>query len=176
MRAIPQRGRIPGFVRAQATVLAPAIAALVLATMSPLGAEVALAGEGSASQRSAGVVYGGTTSNGWPVVVEVTRNGRMIKHAIGGLEADCSRGGSYTFPSHWRYVRIARNGSFKAAYDDSYYLSDGTQATVAESFAGKFNRRRTRLTGTWRNATTFRATDGSTDVCDTGSLRVSARQ
>jgi hypothetical protein len=48
--------------------------------------------------------------------------------------------------------------------------------TVSETFAGKFNRTRTRLTATWRSSTTFRAPDGTVDVCDTGSLRVTARQ
>ena len=162
-------------IRVRAMLLTPAIAVLATLMASPLGAEMVLAGGPSASHRSGGVMYGGTTSNGWPVIVEVTRNGRLMKRVVGGISSDCSQGGRYTFPSSWRYLKIAGNGSFKATYNDSY-LSDGTEVTVSESFVGKFNRARTRLTGTWRVSTTFREVDGTVDVCDSGSLRFVARQ
>jgi len=156
-------------------MLIPAITMLATVMASPLGAETVLAGGPGASPRSGGIMYGGTTSNGWPVIVEVTRNGRLMKRVVGGISADCTQGGTYVFPSSWRYLRIAGNGSFKATYNDSY-LSDGSEVTLSESFAGRFNRARTRLTGTWRASTTFREVDGTVDVCDSGSLRVVARQ
>jgi hypothetical protein len=34
---------------------------------------------------SAGGVYGGLTSNGWPVVFDVTRDGRMVDSAAGAI-------------------------------------------------------------------------------------------
>jgi hypothetical protein len=175
MRETRMRMRIPLRIRARAAALAPAVAALAVAATSPMGAELALADGSSAAQGSAGVVYGGLTSNGWPVVVEVTRNGRLIKRAVGAIRARCSQGGSFTLPSQWRFVRISRNGAFKASYDDSW-VDEGTEVTVSESFVGKFNRPRTALTGTWRASTTIRMPDGTVDVCDSGSLRVTARQ
>jgi hypothetical protein len=143
--------------------------------MSPLGAELALANGQSAVQRSPGVIYGGLTSNEWPVIFEVTRNGGMLKRVVGAISADCSQGGGFTFPSQWRYLRISKSGAFRDTYDDSY-LNEGVEVTVSETFAGKFNRARTRVTATWRAVTTFRLPDGTVDVCDTGSLRVTARQ
>jgi hypothetical protein len=171
MRAIRMRMRI----RVHAAALVPAIAALAVATVSPMGAEVALASQSSAAARSPGVVYGGMTSNEWPVVAEVTRNGRMLKRVVGAIHADCSQGGSYTFPSQWRSLRISRSGAFKASYHDSY-LDDGVEVTLSETFVGRFNRARTQLTARWRASTTFRSPDGTVDVCDSGSLRVTARQ
>jgi hypothetical protein len=162
-------------IRAHVAALTPAVAALAVAATSPMGAEVALADGSSAGQRSAGVIYGGMTSNGWPVVVEVTRDGRMVKRVVGGMSAKCSQGGMYSFPSQWRYLRISRSGAFKASFNDSW-LDEGVEVTAAETFVGKFNRARTRLTATWRASTTFRMPDGTVDVCDTGALRVTARQ
>ena len=171
MRATRRATRILGRVSA----LTPAIATLAIASMSPLGAEVALADGSSASQRSAGVVYGGMTSNGWPVTIETTRDGRMIKRVVGAIDADCSMGGSFTFASSWRYLRISPSGAFKASYRDDY-LDEGYEVDVAETFAAKFNRNRTKITGTWRDVHTFRGSDGTVDVCDTGVLRFTAKQ
>jgi hypothetical protein len=166
--------RIPLRIRATVAALAPAVAMVGLVAMSPMGAELALA-DASAAQRSAGVVYGGLTSNGWPVTVEVTRDGRLVKRVVGAMFADCSQGGSYTFPSQWRDLRVSRSGAFKASYHDTD-VDDGVVVTYAETFVAKFNRARTRLTGKWRSSTTFRTPDGTVDVCDTGSLRITAQQ
>ena len=155
--------------------LTPAIVTFAIVSMSPLGAEVALAAGSSASERSVGVVYGGLTSNGWPVTIETTSNGRMIKRVAGAIDAPCSLGGSFTNPSQWRYLRISPTGTFKASYRDDY-LDDGYEVEVNETFAAKFNRNRTKITGTWRDVHTFRAPDGTVDVCDSGSLRFTAKQ
>ena len=154
--------------------LTPAIVTFAIVSMSPLGAEVALAAESSASGRSAGVVYGGLTSNGWPLTVEVTRNGRMVKQVLGAISSPCSLGGSFIFPSTWRDLRISRSGAFRASYDDSF-VDEGYEVTISETFAGKFNRKRTKLTGRWRAASTFRDRDGTVDVCDSGLLRFTAK-
>jgi hypothetical protein len=158
-----------------ATALAPVAWALAAVAISPVGAEVALAGESSAAKRSAGVIYGGMTSNGWPVIAEVTRDGRRVKRVVGALTAECSLGGDFTFPSQWRDLRISRSGAIRASYQDTD-LDEGVEVTFEETFAAKFNRARTRLTGRWRASTTFRMPDGSVDVCDTGTLRFTAQQ
>jgi hypothetical protein len=175
MWATRKRTRVPLRVRAAAVALAPAVWALGALAMSPVGAELALAGGPTAAQRSAGVMYGGATSNGWPVVIELTRDGRRVKRVLGGMSARCSQGGMYTFPSQWRDLRISRTGAFRAAYQDTD-VDEGVEVTYEEAFAGKLNRARTRVTGVWRASTTFRLPDGTVDVCDTGALRFSAQQ
>ena len=169
------RVRIQQRVRALAAALVPAGTALALFTMSPMGAELAMADEPTAAQFSSGSILGGATSNGWPVVVELTRNGRMIKHAVAALSADCTQGGRFIYPSEWAFLRISRSGTFRTSWEDTD-VYDGTQVHLTETFTGKFNRARTRLTATMRASTTFRMPDGTEDVCDTGALKITARR
>ena len=163
--------RVPVRLRALAAVLLPAICVLGTVAMSPLGAELAYADGASAASRSV-VTFGGLTSDGWPVVAQVTSDGRRVKRIVGAIYASCSQGGNLAFPSQWRDLRISRSGAFKASYHDSAVV-DGEDVTMSETLVGKVNRARTKLTGTWRASTTFKQPDGTTDVCDSGSLKFS---
>ena len=165
-----KRLRGPLRIRAYATALLPAVWVLVTLAMSPAAAEVALA-DGPSASSSSTVLYGGTTSNGWPVIAEVTPNGRLIKRIVGGIDADCSQGGVFSFPSTWRNVPVSRGGAFKASYHDTD-SAEGVEVTMSETLAGRLNRAHTRVSATWRSTTTFRQPDGTVDVCDTGTLKV----
>jgi hypothetical protein len=169
-----KRTRIPVGVRARAAALAPAVATLALVATSPMGAELALAGGPSAARTFTGV-YGGMTSNGWPVIAEVSRDGRRLRRIVGAIAADCSQGGGYTIPAQWRDLRISRSGAFRASYEDTD-VADGVEITLSETLTGKLNRARTRITAVWRAAASYRAPDGTVDVCDSGALRVTLRQ
>jgi hypothetical protein len=149
------------------------LASCVLGTvaMSPLGAELAYADGASAASRTV-VTLGGLTSAGWPVMAQVTSDGRRVKRIVGAIYASCSQGGGFATPSQWRDLRISRSGAFKASYHDTAVV-DGDEVTISETLVGKVNRARTKLSGTWRAATTFKEPDGTTDVCDSGSLRFS---
>jgi hypothetical protein len=173
MWATRERMRIAPRIRAHAAALAPAVATLAVAAMSPMGA-VAFA-DGPRPAGAAAGVYGGMTSDGWPVIAEVTRDGRLLKRIVGGIQLDCSQGGGYSFPSQWRGLRISPSGAFKASYTDTG-VEDGVEVEVSESIAGKLNPARTRLTATWRASSTFRNPDGTVDVCESGALRVVVRQ
>jgi hypothetical protein len=161
--------RVPVRLRALGAALLPAICVLGTLAMSPLGAELAYADDASAASRSV-AVFGGLTSDGWPVVAEVTADGRKVKRIVGAIYATCSRGGSLAFPSQWHDLRISRSRTFKASYHDSEVV-DGVEVTMSESLVGKVNRTRTKLSGTWRASTTFKEPDGTTDTCDSGSLK-----
>jgi hypothetical protein len=150
------------------------VATLAVAAASPMGADLALANGSGAAGATAGV-YGGMTSDGWPVIAEVARDGRLLKRIVGAIELDCSQSGGYSFPSQWRNLEISRSGAFKASYSDTD-VEDGVEITVSDSIAGKINRARTRLTATWRASSTFRYPDGTVDVCESGALRVTVRQ
>ncbi|HEX6653301.1 MAG TPA: hypothetical protein VF072_11200 [Thermoleophilaceae bacterium] len=164
-----QHMRVPARLRALAAALLPAVCLLGTLAMSPLGAELAYADGTSAASRSL-LTFGGLTSDGWPVVAEVTSDGRRVKRIVGAIDSKCSQGGSYAVPSQWRDLRIRRSGAFKASYHDTGVV-DGVELTMSETLVGKVNRARTKLTGTWRASTTFKNPDGTTDVCDSGSLR-----
>ena len=163
--------RVPVRLRALAAALLPGICMLGAVAMSPLGAEVAYADGASAASRSV-VTFGGLTSDGWPVMAQVTSDGRRVKRIVGAIYATCSQGGGFAAPSQWRDLRINRSGVFKASSHDSAVV-EGEEVTVSETLVGKVNRARTKLSGTWRASTTFKEPDGTTDSCDSGSLRFS---
>lgn len=154
----------------------PVVIAAVLC--SPVGAAVALAGEphegGAQSSRSGKITLGGLTSRGWPVYIELAGNGRSIVRAVGAIDAPCSKGGLYTTPDKWTRVPV-RSGRFRTTYRDSF-TEEGTRYEVADTFAGKVNRARTVVSGTWSNRIVMHEADGSVDTCDSGPLRFKARR
>lgn len=159
-------------MRVYAVAIVPAVWALGGVAMSPLGAEVASA-EGASAAGSTVAVYGGITSNGWPVFAEVTSNGRMIKRMVGAIASDCTQGETSVFPSEWRNVPISRARTFRASYQDSDTLDDGVEVTLSETVSGKLNRAHTRISARWHATITMRSPDGTVDTCDTGTLGVS---
>ena len=152
--------------------------AVALFLCSPMGAAVALAGgptDAVAENSRAGTVrLGGLTSNGWPVHIQLARNGKLIVRAVGAIELPCTKGGSMVFKDKWDYVAVRRS-TFKAVYRDSF-TDEGATIEVDDSFTGKVNRARTAITGTWRNKMVVREPDGSIDTCDSGVLRFTARR
>lgn len=143
--------------------------------VSPMGA-TALATELESSASARGVhVLGGLTSQGFPVLIEVSSNGRQIRRAVAGIEQRCSAGGRFATSDKWMRVPVSRRGTFKVTYRDSF-TDEGAVVTVSDSFEGKLNARRTVLTGRWRNTMVVREANGSVDTCDSGSVRVKARR
>ena len=170
MHATRKRSGIAGRIRTHVAAVASVIWALAAVTMSPLGAEVALADGPSAANRPA-AVYGGTTSNGWPVFAEVTSDGHRIKRVLGAIYLDCGQGQGFTMRSQWHNLRISRSGTFKTSYRDTS-ADEGVETTYSETFAGRINRARTRLSASWRISMTFGNPDGAVDTCDSGALSV----
>jgi hypothetical protein len=162
---------MPVRLRALSAALLPAICVLGTVAMSPFGAELAYADGASAASRSV-VTFGGLTSDGWPVMAQVTSDGRRVKRIVGAIYATCSQGGGFAIPSEWRDLRISRSGAFKASYHDTGVV-DGEEVMMSETLVGKVNRARTKLSGTWRASTTVKEPDGTTDTCDSGSLKFS---
>ena len=161
--------RMRRWLRAYAVALVPAVWALGAVAISPLGAEVASAAGPSAASATT-TMYGGTTSNGWPVFAEVRRDGRQIKRIVGTIAADCTDGGMLFVPSEWRSVAISRARTFRVSSRDSDTLDDGIEVTMSETLSGKINRAHTRISARWHATTTFRSPDGTVNTCDTGTL------
>ena len=151
-------------------------AAIAILACSPMGASVALADAPDSrppvTQSAATLSLGGLTSNGWPVHIRLARSGKRIVRAVGAIDLPCSKGGSLTFRDTWRNLPV-RGGRFRTGYRDSF-TEGGETIQVDDSFAGKVNRKRTRVTGTWRNKMVIREADGSVDSCDSGVLRFTA--
>ena len=91
--------------------------AVALFLCSPMGAAVALADEpnergGRAASRAGTLGFGGLTSNGWPVYIQLAGNGQADREGSGSNRAPCSKGGSLTVSDKWTHVPV-RRGSFK---------------------------------------------------------------
>jgi len=151
---------------------------IAAALCSPVGAAVALAGEphdgGAQSSRSGKIVLGGLTSNGWPVYVELAANGRSIIRAVGAINGPCTKGESWTVADRWMRVPVRRR-RFRTGFRDSF-TDQGARIEVASTFAGKVNRARTVVSGTWSNKVVIHEPDGSVDTCDSGLLRFKAKR
>jgi hypothetical protein len=166
--------RVLSIVYAIAATLTPVAMALML---SPVGAEVALADASAqaGAARLAGIPYGGLISNRWPVVFQVSRDGRQLVSVVGAIEMKCSEGGSLIVPDSWNRLPLSRRGGFRGTYRDAFE-EGGDRVEISDSIRGRLNRARTRITGKWRSRMTLHQADGSVDTCDSGRLRFSAER
>jgi hypothetical protein len=146
-----------------------ALAAAVAAT--------ATASAPSAGAAAAGKVYGGLTSNAWPVVVEVNATRRRVVRAGIGLRLNCTSGGFYNTPDGYRDLTI-RRGRFSASFGPQTIRNpDGTTSDLEGSLSGSFNAARTKISGRWQlKVTEHDAAGAVTDTCDSGSVSWTARQ
>jgi hypothetical protein len=139
-------------------------------------AAVAFAGTPAEGQASSArpVVLGGLTSKGWPVYIQLSRNGKRIVRAVAAIELQCSKGGSFAVPDRFSNVPV-RHGRFKDAFRDSF-TDEGVTYDIDDSVAGKVNRKRTVVSGTWHSKTVFHEADGTVDTCDSGVVKFTARR
>jgi hypothetical protein len=149
--------------------------AILTFLLSPGAVALASPGDGAARGSSAKpVVLGGLTSKGWPVYIQLSGNGKRIIRAVGAIEANCSKGGSFSVPDRWTDVPV-RHRRFKATLRDSF-TDNGETVDIDDTFSGKVNRKRTVVSGTWQTKTAFHEADGSVDTCDSGVLKFTARR
>jgi hypothetical protein len=130
------------------------------------------------SAAATGLVYGGQTAQGWPVVIELQKNRRRVVKAVVGLTLRCTSG---DFDHYWDpYTDLAVNTKrkFRASFGpDTERNDDGTTTDFEGSFSGALNRARSKVSGKWRFKVTYYDTAGAvTDTCDSGSVRWTAKQ
>jgi hypothetical protein len=75
-------------------------------------------------------------------------------------------------------VSVSKRGRFGVAFGPEINREeDGSSAEAQGALAGKFNKSRTRVSGTWTFKVTFRDAAGVvTDTCDAGSVKWSGKQ
>lgn len=156
-----------------------AVAAAALA-VSPLSA-AARPDHGSPSATSAGAggtVYGGSTAQGFPVVIATSKNGRKVVKASIAIRLSCTSGAAPTVPDAYVQMAISKKRKFSASFGpETNRNSDGTTTDFEGTISGAFNRARTTVSGKW----TFKGTDHDasgavTDTCDSGSVSWKAKQ
>ena len=82
-------------------------AALAVAVPMAATASSHVADPSARSSGAGGLVYGGQTSQGWPVVIQVSRNGRQVVRAITAVHLECTNGEFSNIPD--AYVRLPVN-------------------------------------------------------------------
>lgn len=164
------------FVLALLTV-SPSFGATVSRTSTVPAAVARETADGPSARPRAGGptrVLGGLTSGDWPAIVAVSGDGRAIKTAVIAVDLRCTDGEQFTFADPWLLVPVKSNGSFRASFHDSS-TEQGATIEISDSFAGKLNHKRTRLSAKLQLQMTVHEPDGTSVSCDSGTVSLRAR-
>jgi hypothetical protein len=136
-----------------------------------------LVGAPAGSAAAKGVVYGGMTAQGWPVVIEVSKDRRRVAQATAGLHLTCADGAFGRLADTYQGLTVQRR-KFRARFGPTHVRqNDGTISDYTGSISGTFNRARSKVSGRWRlQITDHDDTGGVVHTCDSGSVRWNAKQ
>jgi hypothetical protein len=122
-----------------------------------------------------GDVLGGFTSQGWPVVLEISGNGKRVAVVATGLFMSCTSGVGFPVEDAWPLLPISAKGKVHAAITIPSFAGSSVSITGgSRSFAGRFNRARSIFWGQWRLHLNYKFSNGQTDQCDSGRVTFTA--
>ena len=129
------------------------------------------------SAAATGVVYGGRTSQGWPVMIELTKTGRKVAQAVIGLRLPCASGNFALFPDRYINMPVNKRRKFGTSFGpETVTNDDGTKLESEGSISGGLNRARSKVSGRWHLKVVYLDTsDGVIDTCQT-TISWSAKQ
>ena len=155
-------------VTAAALVVSPLTAAARSEHGSPL----------ATSAGAGGTVYGGSTAQDFPVVIETSKNGRQVVRATIAIRLSCTSGAAPTLPDGYVKMSVSKKRKFSASFGPTTNRnSDGTTTDFEGTISGAFNKARTTVSGTWSfKGTDHDAAGAVTDTCDSGSVSWKAKQ
>jgi hypothetical protein len=162
----------------QATVVGAAACALVIGTPMVPVASAAPASVVTPSATAVGNTYGGLTSQGFPVFVDMNATRRVVVREVAAVVLKCTSGGRFIFPDRFTKVAVTKGGKFHVVYGPfTQRNDDGTTTDLQGRMTGALNDSKTKILGTWRIIKTDHDAAGAvTDTCDTGLLTWSAKQ
>jgi hypothetical protein len=157
---------------------AAAVAAAVMVDAPPAASGSPQDGPHARSSAVAGAVYGGITPQGFPVMLELSRNRRQVVRAVIGLHLACTSGDISRQADRYNKMVVSTKGKFRTSFGpDTLRIPDGTTQDFEGSISGAFNRARTKLSGKWQLKVTIRDAAGTvTDTCDSGNVSWNAKQ
>jgi hypothetical protein len=128
-----------------------------------------------------GVVFGGRTAQSWPIVIEVSHDGRQVVRAAVALDVKCAISGSTSaWSDRYQHVPLSAAGSFSASFGPSpnITLASGQKGDVSGRVKGKLNARRTSGSGTWSFDVVVHdpATGAVVDNCHSGNVTWKVKQ
>jgi hypothetical protein len=117
------------------------------------------------------VTYGGKTTAKWPVMVQLSRDGRQVAYAVAAWSAQCTDG-PYSDQETFDHIPVSAAGSFSRSYDTGDVQQGTATVHYAASITGKVNKRRSRITGTVRVMQHYADPSAGVDsTCDTGTVK-----
>lgn len=129
--------------------------------------------------RLGGAFFGGVTRSGWPVLLQVARNGKTVAKAVMGIRTHCTSGKDFIDADKYNRLRVSRSRRFSASFGPEANGSPapGVTETAQGSISGRFNKARTKASGTWHLLFVDKDASGKTvDTCDSGSVAWHAQQ
>jgi hypothetical protein len=141
--------------------LAAALAALLSAT--------------PAAAAPSGVVYGGETTQDWPVVVQAARDRKSIAKLVIALSLKCGTGAPIVNRDRYDKLKLTAGGRFENHYGPvTTKNGDGTTTDYRGSVTGRLTS--ARVTATSRLSGDFHDAAGKlADTCDSGKVSWTAR-
>lgn len=117
-------------------------------------------------------VLTGLTSQGFPSYFRISPSGKTVDDGQIALAMSCVSGAVVTWPDFVSHMRINASGRthFAVSVPVTGLIGGGTYSGT-DSMSARLNRKRTRITGVWRLQVSFTFADGTTDQCDSGSVR-----
>jgi hypothetical protein len=126
---------------------------------------------GAKRSNPAGVVFGGVTSQGLPVAIEVSRDGREVVVMAMAMPLTCQQSGaSIILPAVYKHAPISASGAFQ----DSFEGSD-SEGTEKGTVTGRFNQSMTTVSTTWTVTLTVHSSMVN-DMCVSGAVSFTAIQ
>jgi hypothetical protein len=118
--------------------------------------------------RSPRLVYGGTTSQGEPVVIRLNAKRNRVDDVLTTWNAPCSQG-AYRVPDRFGSFRVKRSGAFGNPFTYDTTMDGGDTLHFDYAFAGRVTAKRVRGTLQVKIAQTDPA-GAPVDGCDTGGV------
>jgi hypothetical protein len=122
------------------------------------------------ASRAPGRIYGGKTSQDYPIVAKVDAKRKRVTDVLLGWETStCEPPMGFSYPEHLDNFRLASTGRFGDAWDDTVKDADGGTRRFDYALTGKVARRAAR--GTLHIAITGTDAAGAKTVsCDSGGV------
>jgi hypothetical protein len=144
----------------------------------PLGAALAailLTAAPSEAAAPTGANYGGETSQQWPVVVQVAKNGKSVTKLVLALTLKCSSGDPIVNRDRFDKLKLSVSGKFEENYGPTTTDNgDGTTTDYRGSVTGKVTKGK--VTATSRMSGDFYdATGKLLYSCDSGKVSWTAK-
>ena len=120
--------------------------------------------------RSPGIVYGGSTSQGEPLVVRLNASRKRVNDVLLTWRAPCApSGGFWRVADHWGNFRVKSTGSFGNPFNQEFAMDAGGKRRFDAAIAGRVGR--TSAKGTVQVKISETDVNGAaTDSCDTGAV------